>query len=176
MEFPPTTWFIFNAEEFETTRPRAAADLCVEVMAQVRPNGRIMDHWRVSTGGTALLKATMDMATIIPAVAALPKCSIAYEMWPADIGIRWNMTTSPWIDVTNLLAANEVTAVDETGQPVDCATIIENLRALPAKSINTASLRWAVCISEDGQLEVQLQCLPGAANILTAKPLFKRYI
>ena len=76
-------------------------------MAQVRPNGRIMDHWRVSTGGTALLKAAIDMASIIPAVAALPKCSIAY-------GIRRNMTTSARIDVTNLLAANKVTTVDET--------------------------------------------------------------
>ena len=176
MEFPPTTWFIFDAGEFETARPRAAAELGIEVMAQVRPNGRVMDHWRVSTGGTALLKAAIDMAFIIPATAALPRCSLAYEMWPADIGIRRNMTTSAWIDVTTLLAANEVTAMDETGQPVDCATIIEKLQALPARSVITASLRWAVCISEDGQLEVQLQCLPGAANILTAKPLLKRYI
>ena len=39
------------AENFETAPPRTSADVCVEVMAQVRPNGRVMDHWRIATGG-----------------------------------------------------------------------------------------------------------------------------
>ena len=174
MEFPPSNWYIFEAGEFDTARPRAASDVCAEVMAQVRPNGRVMDHWRIATGGTAMLKASVDMATIIPAVGELPKCSIIYEMWPADIGIRRNMTTSPWVDIMALLAANEITAKDETGLPVLCETILENLRALPARAVNTASLRWAVCISEEGRLEIQLQCLPASAATLSSKPIFKR--
>ena len=174
MEFPPSSWFIFDAAEFETARPRATSDCCAEVMAQVRPNGRVMDHWRIATGGTAILKTDIDMATIIPAVGQLPKCVITYEMWPADIGIRRNMTTSPWIDFMTLLATNEVTAKDETGQPVECHTILENLQALPARVVNTASLRWAICISEENRLEVQLQWLPVSTATLSAKPIFRR--
>ena len=44
MEFPPSNWYIFKAGEFDTARPRAASDVSAEVMAQVRPNGRVMDH------------------------------------------------------------------------------------------------------------------------------------
>ena len=95
-------------------------------------------------------------------------------MWPADIGIRRNMTTSPWVDIMVLLAANEITATDETGLPVQSQTILENLRALPERAVNTASLRWAVCISEEGGLEIQLQCLPASAATLSSKPIFKR--
>ena len=86
MEFPPGDWFIFEAVNFETAPPRNAAEVCVEVMAQVRPNGRIMDHWRIATGGTTMLKTSVDLATIIPAAAVLPKCTLTYEMWPADNG------------------------------------------------------------------------------------------
>ena len=168
MEFPPGDWCIFEATSFETAPPRAAADVCVEVMAQIRPNGRIMDHWRIATGGTTMLKTTVDLATLIPVTSILPRCSITYEVWPADIGIRCNMTTSQWQE------ANEVTAVDEGNQPVESQTIIDNLKALPAKTVISAAIRWAVCVSEEGRIEIQLQALPAAVSTLSAKPIFKR--
>ena len=174
MEFPPGDWYIFEAVNFETAPPRNAAEICVEVMAQVRPNGRVMDHWRIATGGTSMLKTSVDLATIIPAAAVLPKCTLTYEMWPADIGIRRNMTTSQWLDFLTIIAANEITAVDEANQPVESKTIVDNLKALPAKSVISAAIRWAVCVSEQGLLEIQLQALPAAVSSLTAKPIFKR--
>ena len=174
MEFPPGDWCIFEATSFETAPPRAAADVCVEVMAQITPNGRIMDHWGIATGGITMLKTTVDLATLIPATSILPRCSISYEVWPADIGIRRNMTTSQWLDLYTLIAANEVTAVDEGNQPVENQTIIDNLKALPAKTVISAAIRWAVCVSEEGRIEIQLQALPAAVSTLSAKPIFKR--
>ena len=174
MEFPPSNWDIFPVEEFTTAAPRVNSDCSVELMAIVRPNGRVMDHWRLATGGTKLLSITLELASIIPAAAALPKCKITYQQWPADLAIRRNMTTSPWLDVMTLLAANELTAADEQDEVVESQTIMENLRALPNKSVISAAVRWAVCISEDQHLEIQLQCLPAPVTTLNSKPIFKR--
>ena len=44
MEFPPSNWDIFPVEEFTTAAPRVNSDCSVELMAIVRPNGRVMDH------------------------------------------------------------------------------------------------------------------------------------
>ena len=65
-------------------------------------------------------------------------------------------------------------ATDSEGQPVECRTVVENLLALPPRSVTSAVLRWAVCASEDGKLEVQLQCLPAPITSLASKPVFKR--
>ena len=73
-----------------------------------------------------------------------------------------------------LLAANELTAADEQDEVVESQTIIENLRALPNRSVISAAVRWAVWISEDQHLEIQLQCLPAPVTTLNSKPIFKR--
>ncbi len=57
---------------------------------------------------------------------------------------------------------------------VTAAPIIENLRALPNRSVISAAVRWAVCISEDQHLEIQLQSLPAPVTTLNSKPIFKR--
>lgn len=174
MEFPPASWDIFPAEEFATALPRATSDVTVELMAMARPNGRVMDHWRLSTGGTKLLVITTELSSIIPAAATLPKCKITYQQWPADIGIRRNMTTSAWLDIMTLMAANELTAADEDGDVIECTDVIENLQSLPNRSVISAAVRWAVCASEDQRLEIQLQCLPVPVTTLNSKPIFKR--
>ena len=112
----------------------------MEVMAQVRANGRVMEHWRIATRGTALLKVSIDLATIIPALGELPKCTLLYEMWSADLGIRRNMTTSPWQDISALLLANELTVTDEGGQPVENQTIIKKIKHCPPGPLTLRAL------------------------------------
>ena len=174
MEFPPDPYFIFPAENFETAAPRNNGDYTVEVLAQARPNGRVMDHWRVALGGTKALEAEVDLALVIPAASGLPKWRIAYQQWPRDVQIRRNMTTSGWMDLLTLLAANEVSVMSNTGENVLNPVVVEALSGLPDKTSNSASWRWAVCIGEAGRLELQLQCLPCPATILAGKPIFKR--
>ena len=104
----------------------------------------------------------------------MPQCKLTYKSWPAELGIRHNMTTSPWLDVMALLGANEMTAADSDGQPVECKTVIENLQALPNKSVISAVIKWAACASEDGKLEIQLPCLLAAITSLNSKLIFRR--
>jgi hypothetical protein len=48
MEFPPESYDVFDAEQFETARARLAGDAVMEVMLQMRPNGRCLDHYRIA--------------------------------------------------------------------------------------------------------------------------------
>jgi hypothetical protein len=50
MEFPPE-WNVVSAEQFATAQPRAAGILGMELLVQARPNGRMLDHFRMSLGG-----------------------------------------------------------------------------------------------------------------------------
>jgi hypothetical protein len=48
MEFPPETYDVFKADQFET----AAGDIVMEVMLQMQPNGRCLNHYRMALDGT----------------------------------------------------------------------------------------------------------------------------
>ena len=174
MEFPPDTWFVFPAENFTTAVPRIHGDFTAEVMAQVRPNGQVLDHWRIAQGGSKPLEAEINIAAVIPAAATLPKWHLTYQQWPRDVIVRRNMTTSGWVDLLTLLAANDIGVMSETGENVTNPTVVEALNSLPDKSSNSASCRWAVCVGEAGRLELQLQALPTPTTILTGKPIYWR--
>ena len=71
MEFPPPSWFIFPAESFETAPVRQICDYSLELLVQARPNGRMLDHWRMATGGAKILEVTVDLLRVVPAMASL---------------------------------------------------------------------------------------------------------
>jgi hypothetical protein len=64
MEFPPKAWDVFPAEQFDTASPRDPGKLGMELLVQMRDNGRIQDHFRIALGGTKLLKALLPMRDI----------------------------------------------------------------------------------------------------------------
>ena len=80
------------------------------------------------------------------------------------------MTTSGWVDLLTLLAANEVGVMSETGENVANPTVVvEALNSLPDKSANSASCRCAVCVEEASRLELQLQALSARRFIADKK-------
>ena len=174
MEYPPSSWFIFGAEDFNTAATRNPGEIGVEAMVQIRPNGRIQDHWRLATGGSKILGARILLNSIIPAAASLGEITLEYQCWPADINIRRNMTTSAWLDVADMVKTNGILARGADGELVDNAVITEALAGIKDKAANSASWRWAICIGEDDRLQIQLQCLPAPASLLGGKPVFKR--
>jgi hypothetical protein len=50
MEFPPE-WNVFTLEDYEAAAARTQGASGMELMAQMRPNGLLLDHVRVATGG-----------------------------------------------------------------------------------------------------------------------------
>jgi hypothetical protein len=50
MEFPSDR-AVFHTDMFGTAAPRSHGETIMELMMQARPNGRLLDHFRVATGG-----------------------------------------------------------------------------------------------------------------------------
>ena len=69
---------------------------------------------------------------------------------------------------------NGITVYDAEENLVGNNLVVEALSKIQDKAVNTASWRWAVCVSEAGKLELQLQSLPVAMTYLNSKPIFKR--
>ena len=47
MEFPLEDPTVLEMADFETAQPRDPGPLGMDLMAQMRPNGRVVDHYRV---------------------------------------------------------------------------------------------------------------------------------
>ena len=167
MDFPPD-WEVMGAEDFTTAGPRNAGPCGMELLAQVRPNGRILDHYRVTLGGSRILDINCKLSELLlcPATATL---RFKYSTWPKDIDIKRNMSSSAWFDTYDLLASKRAAVIMEDNQLVPVDKLLEELKAAG----NSASIRFAVVAGEDARMQLQLQCLPGSANTLMGKPLLR---
>jgi hypothetical protein len=54
MEFP-SDWAVTQTDEFDAAAARSHGKAVM--MIQARPNGRLLDHFRVATGGSEILEA-----------------------------------------------------------------------------------------------------------------------
>ncbi len=52
MKFPP--YDVFEADQFETAGVGLAGDAVMEVMQQMGPNGRCLDHYRIALDSTVV--------------------------------------------------------------------------------------------------------------------------
>ncbi len=66
MDFPQD-WTALAAEEFETVTLGVNGDVTMEVMAQLRPSGRILDNFRLALAGSKALEFNADLFALIPA-------------------------------------------------------------------------------------------------------------
>jgi len=177
MEFPPEDWPIFPAADFELAVPRDPGALGLEVMAQARINGRIVDHFRVTVGGSNILRVNFTTRSIFMS-ERIPTTPLQYEVWPRDIELRRNMASSEWLDVATLLASNDI-AVMTGDEPAGSDAVASNegllglINGAKDKTNYSASIRWAVVVGSDGNLELNLQTLPAAAAVLVGKPVLR---
>jgi hypothetical protein len=175
MDIQHHPWSILPADNFSTAEPPEPGDLGVQLLAQVRATGRIADHMRLAIGGSKILEATFS-SQLVFASPLIPAMTLVMQRRPRDIILRCNMTSSEWMDVTNLLRGRELIAGgqqegdEEEDDNDDILTILENL-VDPHQG--QASIRWAVGATSDRQLELILQALPASANNLNSKPMLK---
>jgi hypothetical protein len=171
-EFPPQEWEIFKDSEFELAAPRQAGEHVMELMAQARPNGRCVDHWRVAIGGGKVLQADFRLADICRSSQVSPY-KIRFQAWPRDVKLRRNMVSSAWMDGQTLLARREF-AVFKMGSDEACPEdeILQELAKEEDLSKKSFSVRFAVAAGVDGSLLLELQGLPAAEATLLSKPAF----
>jgi hypothetical protein len=119
MEFPPETYDVFEAEQFETARARARAggDAVMEVTLQMRPSGRCLYHYRIALDGQVM--ETQVVATNVFRAPVLAKYRLTHQAFPHDLRIRRNMTTTAWTDSYLAIAANNIlVSIDHEGKAV----------------------------------------------------------
>ena len=175
MEFPPTDWEVFPADDFELAVPRDPGALGMEIMAQARGNGRIQDHVRMALGGSSLVNKLIPISTVI-SKATLPAWKIKISTWPRDINIRRNMATSAWMDLRALVASGEVGVEDHEEQEVPNEAFVDMLdqgSSTGTREKAASALRWAVTVGEDHLLRLDLQSLPVSASSTSSRPLLK---
>jgi hypothetical protein len=149
MEFPPAEYDVFDAREFENARARGAGDYVMEVMLQMRPNGRCLDHFRVALTGTVL--ETQVKATNVFRAPILAKYRLTFQAWPRDLRIRRNMTSTEWTDVYTAISANEVfVSMEETGESApteEIKAVFEGIKESFNKSAATTLQIWVSSVS-----------------------------
>jgi hypothetical protein len=169
MEFDPAAWDCFPAEEFNSAAPRAASALHMELLIQVRPNGRMLDHFRIGLGGTSIINASFPLASVFSFPAA-KDWTAKYQIWPRDIDLRRNMATTGWKDLPTLVASRDILIISsETEELVTADVVTEAIQSSKAG----AAVRFAVIVGEDSTVSLQLQGLPASASILMGKPAFR---
>ena len=174
MDFPPD-WSVASLEDFDLAVASLVASdnaVAVELLAQLRPSGRILDNFRFAVNGNQILDSELDLGQLLPA-DALRGYKLRYQYWPRDINIRRNMTTSSWADVTDLVAANNASVLDPEGAGIPYGEFRQLLDEIPDEGPETCSIRWAIVVGEDSFLKLQLQSLPGDASSLNGRPLTK---
>jgi hypothetical protein len=171
MEFPPS-WTINPADQFEVTTAPDSCPLTLQLLAQVRPSGQILDNFQVALGGTHIVFADIDLGQLIPA-STFNRWHLWFQYWPRDINIRRNMVTSGWTDIAAMVSSNDAAVFNESDVEVSAATFQASLEDTADHEPDATSLRWAVIIGSDKLLKLQLQGLPAAASMLSGKHHFK---
>jgi hypothetical protein len=174
MEFP-TNWVVFSLPDYDTETPAVTGDFTVELFAQLRNTGRILDGFRFALDGSKALEAYVDLDKILP-TPELKGLQAFFQCWPRDVKIRRNMLSSPWVSITDGISSNDVDVLDENGTGVAAGTVLRILERLPGTGPTNASTRWAVTVGADSFLKLQLQGLPLVASALNNRSTFKGYV
>jgi hypothetical protein len=174
MEFPPD-WTVEPIDDFDVavaTLANSGDSVAIQLLAQLRPTGRILDNFRFAVNGQEILDVELDFHQLLPA-DSMKGYKLRYQFWPMAINIRRNLTTSSWVDVLDLVATNNVTVLDNEGAGVPTGEMRRILDELPDEGPEAAAVRWAIGVGEDGLLKLQLQSLPSDAATLNGRPITK---
>jgi hypothetical protein len=172
MDFP-MDWLINSAEDYTSAGSSYHGETTIELLAQLRNTGRILDGFRFALDGASPLEAVIDVHSIIPA-DHYSGWKLTQQLWPRDIVIRRNMATSAWTSVTDIIASRDCDVTDDSGAGVSTGQFMRSIAELPGDGPTNGSTRWAVVIGEDGFLKLQWQALPLPASVLNGKAIFKR--
>ena len=164
MDFPPD-WEVLPAEDFTTAVPRNAGSCGMELLAQIRPNSQILHHFCITLGSSKILDILVPLPSLLRGTPD-SRLILKYAVWPRDIEIKRNMTTSQWLDITELLASKKAAVHDSEGSMLSHAGVVSDISNLGTSS----SLRFATVVGED---HLHLQCLPASAKHLMGKPTLR---
>ena len=159
------------ANQFLHAPTTIVGSLNVDLKAQLRSSGRIIDASRVVLGGAEIIQVDFHLYSVIPN-AIFAGWRIRYQLWPRDILIRRNMASSEWADIEAMAAGRDVEILDRDGAFVPQGEFLATLARIDPP--NAGSTRWAVTTSDASTIQLQLQGLPASAPTLLSKPMLRK--
>jgi len=172
MDFPGNHWIYNDVDDFDTAPPLIQGDYACELFAQLRPTGRILDHFRFVLGGLRVLDIDADLAAMIP-VPGFSGWRYRSQCQPRNVLLRRNMVSSAWMDGPSFLTSNDAAIYDNEGKAVAVNDFMAILDELPESGPDTFAIRYCLVAGPDRRLALQLQSLPYSAVVLTGKTAFK---
>jgi hypothetical protein len=157
---------------FNVDQPPNDDNFTAELFAMVRDNGRIVDDFKCVVGGTDILEADIQLKKIFanPVVGAY---SIKMQRWPRDLDLRKGLLSGHWKDISTVVACRDASVFDADGAGIPADEFLKTLED-PDNGKEAAAVRWAVRLSDNEKLAIQLHGLPAAAAVLNGKPSYKR--
>ena len=168
MDFPVQSLDSLPAADFETAVLSLTGSLNVELLAQLRDNGRILNHWRLTIGGSSVQQLLVPMTEMFQ-LPSLSAWRFRMQFWARDVLIRRNMTTSIWVLVSTILSAREAQVTDDTDQLVPTEAVLAEIQKAKVDS----AIRWAVVIGEEEHHRLHTQLLSTSAESLSGKPVLR---
>ena len=172
MDFPSNDWEYNDLDDFETAPTNVTGDYTFELYVQLRPSGRILDHFRVVLGGSKPLDINVSLTDMIPS-DRFKGWRYRTQVHPRDLNLRRNMVSSAWIDTPATLLFNEASIFNAEGEVVPNDVFMAMLDDLPEAGPETVATRYCVTIGADGRPALQFQSLPASAVALSGKAAFK---
>jgi hypothetical protein len=113
MDFPSENWVYNDWDDFVTASANVVGDYTLEVFAQLRNTGRILNHFRC----VKHLEIKAGLMDMIP-----NKCFRGWryrtQKSPSEVVIRKNMFSSAWVETPTTLLFNEASVYNAAGQVV----------------------------------------------------------
>jgi hypothetical protein len=172
MDFPSQDWEFNDLDDFDTAPPTISGDYTIELYAQLRATGRILDNFWAVLGGSKMLYINASLTDMIPS-DQFKGWSYRTQRHPRDLALRRNMLSTAWMDMPASLLFNDASIHDENGNLVGNDTFMALLENLPESGPDTAAVRYCVVIGADRHPALQFQCLPASAVVLSGKAAFK---
>jgi hypothetical protein len=146
----------------------------MELMIQARPNGRLLDHFRVATGGSEILEAVFNLMDIF-SNPELKGVVCKYQFWVPDVILRRNMATSAWMDVYNMIKSNDLKLEGTDGKPIKAEVVFKFQDQMTGARLKSAVIRMCAAVGLDEKMELEMQALPLFLAMVNGKPSFLGY-
>ena len=154
---------------FTTARPHNAGLCGMELLAQVRPNGRILDHYRVSLCRRQPYPRCQLQAGWAAPLPHYGRASLQIQCVAQSRGHQEEHVDFRLVRCLRSHGLQE-SLRDWRGEP---AHPIWQDSAGDQGGRQHGRLRFAVVAGEDAKMQLLLQCLPGSANSLMGRPLLR---
>jgi hypothetical protein len=138
MDFPSEDWVYNDLDEFDTSPTNMKGDYMYthELYGQLRPTGRMLDHFRCILGGSKHLEINASLIDMIP--------NECFRVWryrtqkgPSEVVIRRNMFSTAWVETPTTLLFNEATVYNAADLGVANDVFMGMLEDLPESGPET---------------------------------------